>query len=364
MPRIFISYRRDDSAAHAGRLYDRLEGHFGKEDVFMDIDTIKPGLNFVEVVEQALSDCDGLIAVIGREWLRASDPAGSGRRRIDDPADMVRLEIATALGRNIPVIPVLVQGAQMPRAVDLPEDLKELAHRNALEVSDNRFRTDVDQLIEALGTPTTERPADSVFVEQARLSGRRFAGPVRLAVILSAVALGVGALFLSGVIPAESQTSSIPEPQTFAPLRTVSIPVAPGQSTRLVSPEGDVFVDISAGSVNTLVRLWYGVLPLEAIPPTPPGFRYSGKVFDLSVTGEESRLPDTFSFVKPVDIAVRLTEEDASTAGGVESNVVIQRYDPGEHLWTPLETTVDWTASIARVQVRRFSNFALTIKEP
>ena len=87
-------------------------------------------------------------------------------------------------------------------------------------------------------------------------------------------------------------------------------------------------------------------------------------MFDLSVTGEEARLPDTFSFVKPIDIAVRLTEEDASKAGGVESNVVIQRYDPGEHLWTPLETTVDWTASIARVKVRRLSNFALTFKEP
>ncbi len=96
----------------------------------------------------------------------------------------------------------------------------------------------------------------------------------------------------------------------------------------------------------------------------PPGFRYSGKVFDLSVTGEEAPIPDPFSFVKPIDIAVRLTEEDASKAGGVESNVVVQRYDPGEHVWTPLETTVDWTASLARVQVRLLSNFALTIKEP
>ena len=96
----------------------------------------------------------------------------------------------------------------------------------------------------------------------------------------------------------------------------------------------------------------------------PAGFRYAGKVFDLSVTGEEGRLPDTFSFVKPIIIAVRLSEEDASETGGVESNVVIQRYDPDQRLWTPLETTVDWTASIARVQVRRLSNFALTFKEP
>ncbi len=96
----------------------------------------------------------------------------------------------------------------------------------------------------------------------------------------------------------------------------------------------------------------------------PPGFRYSGKVFDLSVTGEEARITDTFSFVQPISIAVRFTEEDASKVGGVESNVVIQRYDSDKHLWTPLETKVDWTSSTARVQVRRLSNFALTFKEP
>ena len=120
MPRIFISYRRDDSAGHTGRIFDRLEGHFGQGQVFMDVDTIRPGLNFVEVVEEAVGVCDGLVAVIGQEWLQASDATGA--RRLKDPADLVKLEIATALERDIRVIPVLVQGAQMPRIVDLPED--------------------------------------------------------------------------------------------------------------------------------------------------------------------------------------------------------------------------------------------------
>lgn len=133
MARIFISYRRDDSAAHAGRLYDRLEYHFGQGQVFMDVDAIKPGLDFVEVVQEAVSVCDGLVAVIGKEWLHLSNAAGG--RRLEDPDDMVRLEIATALNRGIPVIPVLVQGAQMPRGNDLPDGLKPLASRNALEVS-------------------------------------------------------------------------------------------------------------------------------------------------------------------------------------------------------------------------------------
>ncbi len=104
MPKIFISYRRDDSASQAGRLYDRLEGHLGQGQVFMDVDTIKPGVNFVETVQQAIGECDGLVAVIGSDWLQISDATGA--RRLDDPADLVRLEIATALERGVPVIPI------------------------------------------------------------------------------------------------------------------------------------------------------------------------------------------------------------------------------------------------------------------
>ncbi len=125
MARIFISYRRDDSSGHAGRLYDHLTGHFGQGQVFMDVDAIQPGLHFVEVVQEAVSACDALIAVIGQEWLEVSD--ASGTRRLDDPSDMVRLEIATALERGIPVIPVLVRGVQMPREADLPIGLADLA---------------------------------------------------------------------------------------------------------------------------------------------------------------------------------------------------------------------------------------------
>ncbi len=153
MPKIFISYRRDDSAGHAGRLFDRLVDYFGREQVFIDIDTIKPGLDFVEVVQQAVAGCDGLVAVIGQGWLEATDATG---RRIDDPTDLVRLEIATALERGIRVIPVLVQGAQTPSVTDLPDALNKLARQNALELSDTRFHSDADRLIEALQAPIPE----------------------------------------------------------------------------------------------------------------------------------------------------------------------------------------------------------------
>jgi len=148
MSRIFISYRRDDSAGYAGRLYDRLSQRFGGDQIFMDIDTIEPGLDFVEVIEKAVGSCDVLIALIGRQWLTIAD--ATGRRRLDNPEDFVRLEIATALDRNIRVIPVLVRGATMPRSTDLPDVLKKLSRRNALEISDTRFHYDVDRLIETL----------------------------------------------------------------------------------------------------------------------------------------------------------------------------------------------------------------------
>ena len=168
MPRIFISYRREDSAGHAGRLSDHLMDHFGKGQVFMDVDAIEPGLNFVDVVQKAVASCDSLIAVIGREWLTAPDPAGSGGRRLEDSADLVRLEIATALERDIRVIPVLVQGAQMPLATDLPENLKALARRNSLELSDTRFRNDVERLIDAIQAPLPKFPTGRAFVGRER----------------------------------------------------------------------------------------------------------------------------------------------------------------------------------------------------
>ena len=166
MPRIFISYRRDDTAGHTGRLYDRLSDHFGPDQVFMDVDTISPGRDFVDAVQNAVGACDGLVAIIGREWLTISDAAGA--RRLDDPEDLVRLEITTALERGIRVVPVLVQGTQMPGAADFPDGLKELARRNAQEISDRRFHSDVQRLIEALEAPMPQQPAVSGFVGRER----------------------------------------------------------------------------------------------------------------------------------------------------------------------------------------------------
>ena len=145
---IFISYRRDDSAASAGRIYDLLGRHFASSDIFMDVDNLAPGVDFVEAIEESVGSCDALIAVIGRQWLNLADEEGG--RRVDNPDDFVRVEIRTALMRGIRVIPVLVDGGCMPRARDLPDDLKPLVRRNALEVSHTRFKADCERLIAAL----------------------------------------------------------------------------------------------------------------------------------------------------------------------------------------------------------------------
>ena len=144
---IFVSYRRDDSSGHAGRLFDNLVNHFGNDRIFMDIDTIEPGEDFVTTIENAVGSCDILIAIIGRQWLSST---GRNTGRLDNPNDFVRLEIGTALRREIRVIPVLVQRASMPKPQDLPDDLAKLVRRNAVELTDQRWQTDVDQLIGVL----------------------------------------------------------------------------------------------------------------------------------------------------------------------------------------------------------------------
>jgi formylglycine-generating enzyme required for sulfatase activity len=146
-PGIFICYRREDTGGHAGRLSDHLIAHFGDEQIFMDLDQIEPGEDFVQVIEEAVGACDILLALIGRNWLASHDETG---RRLDNPNDFVRLELGAALARGVSVIPVLVQGAQMPRPPDLSEDIRPLTRRQAFELSDRRWRHDVDQLVERL----------------------------------------------------------------------------------------------------------------------------------------------------------------------------------------------------------------------
>jgi len=147
MSGIFISYRRSDSAPHAGRLHDRLCDYFGPDKVFMDVDDIKPGADFVSLIGEKVASCDALIAIIGKGWLTRDK---KGASRLDDPTDFVRLEVEHALKRDILLIPALVEGAEMPRAEDLPGPLGELSQRQAVELSDKDFQYGVDKILAVL----------------------------------------------------------------------------------------------------------------------------------------------------------------------------------------------------------------------
>jgi hypothetical protein len=145
--KIFLSYRRADSADVVGRIYDSLIQEFGRENVFKDVDSIPMGVDFRKFLADSVAQCNVFLAVIGRRWLVTED----GRRRLDDPADWVRIEIESALARNIPVVPITVSGASLPAASELPASLQDLVYRNSMAVRpDPDFHHDMRRLAESI----------------------------------------------------------------------------------------------------------------------------------------------------------------------------------------------------------------------
>jgi hypothetical protein len=183
-PRVFISYRREDTAAYAGRLYDALAARFGDANVFMDVDTIVLGSDFGEAIDRALASCDAAIALIGRGWASARD--GEGRRRLDDPEDVLRLELERALARGLVVIPALVQGAGLPGREDLPGSIVPLVQRQGIELRDDAWRDDVDRLARQL-----ERLAGGAGEEDSTPTRRRSRGRWRWLAIAAVAAAGL-----------------------------------------------------------------------------------------------------------------------------------------------------------------------------
>ena len=159
--RLFVSYRRDDAAAYAGRLYDALAARFGAANVFMDVDAIGLGSDYRQTIDGALASCDAAIALIGRGWLSAVDE--DGRRRLEDPGDVLRLELEQALTHDLVVIPALVGGAALPDEADLPASLAPLVRRQGIELRDTTWRDDVARLVrrlDELAAPERGAPAE------------------------------------------------------------------------------------------------------------------------------------------------------------------------------------------------------------
>ena len=260
MKNVFICYRRDDADGYAGRIYDRLNSRFPGR-IFMDVTGIGPGADFTRVIRDRVGACHALIAVIGQEWLMKTDE--KSRRRLFREDDYVRHEIATALSRNIPVIPVLVRDAKMPSPESLPPDLAQLSFRNAVEITDPDFDHDVGRLIQGL---------EYVFGEQRPVlpppakAGRNNCLMVAIGLVLGGVAifaiLTVFGLLLSGsddnkpgptpiVSPSLSpQPTAEPEPVDFEPVGSWIYQIGNSLPGLIDFQENNIYQATSAESAN------------------------------------------------------------------------------------------------------------------
>jgi hypothetical protein len=224
VPRILVSYRRDDSAPYAGRLADRLKEHFGRDHVFVDIDNIRPGDDFVQRIDQSIAACDVLVAVIGKAWLSAAD--SQGHRRLEREDDFVRMEISKALECHRRVIPALVGDATMPAAAQLPQDLVALSRRQAIEISDSRFHQDVDNLIEAIAGSPGISPQPTLAHQPLRRQGRQVFRTLLQTRWMVGGAIAIAALILVGYW--FSMSRNTPSAQSTAEGSTSTTPASAG----------------------------------------------------------------------------------------------------------------------------------------
>ncbi len=266
---VFISYRREDSAGHAGRLFDRLAGKLGRDRVFRDVDNIRPGEDFTDVVRERIHSSEVLFVLIGPRWLTATD--ADGARRLDDPNDTVRLEIETGLQGKIRVIPVLLPGATMPKTKDLPGTLAPLVKLNAYEVSETHFDQDVLKLLGEVKAPLWV----TMFAELKRRPIYVVAAAILLAGVIT---VPVFRSHREALVP-QSATSTSPDrdPSDPAVLRpAVSPTMTPDQARdqlgRLgLSYNSDAFIGAASNGDLTAVSLFLraGMRPDAGSPDAP-----------------------------------------------------------------------------------------------
>ena len=355
--RIFISYRREETAYAAGWLYAQLADHYGGGQVFKDVDSIQLGDDFVEVITSAVGSCDVLLALIGDDWLTITDEHG---RRLDDPDDFVRLEIQAALTRNVRVIPILVDGARMPRAEELPESLARLVRRQALELSPARFDFDTGRLLKVLDRALTEvraapaQPSPTPSVPPAGRPRRRRRSTRTL--VLAGAGIGVVLILLIVAILGDSGTtpSTTPSPTgaaspspsagagTTSPSAAASTTSPPANepvvfrdnfSSRAAGWEGDGAVASGAGYTGGAYRIsappsaagGAGSVPTTAsrvYPSAPPRIR-------IAVEGR--RLPESDQSMK-YGILCRINGDKAYLLTISDSYAAIEKWGPYELL--------------------------------
>jgi len=290
MDKIFISYRREDSEGFARSLFQSLVGHFGKDHVFMDVDSIGLGMDFVEAIDKSLADCGALLVLIGKDWAHCTD--SDGKRRLDQPDDFVRIEVAKAIKRNVRVIPVLVKGAPMPRAEDLPEELRSLTRRQALELRHERWDSDVDHLSAALGTllgitrqdqsaaPPVQPPP---VAKPAGKKGFKIAGMVVAAVIILGI-VAYNAMFDYSSDYVETPSYTPPATPAPAPSPSRGTATAPAPAPKTASLTG-YWIDDSGVRVKMVHNGLYAVS--QFVDPgsgalVQANWQFSGRNFEFT----------------------------------------------------------------------------------
>ena len=282
MGAVFLNYRRGDSEGQARALFVELTRLLGKDSVFMDVDSIALGRDFRTILQERLGSCDVMVSLIGPDWLDAADPAGN--RRLESPTDFVRQEIAAALKRNIPVIPVLVQGARMPESERLPDDLRDLPYTNGFELGHSTWESDVAEMVKRLGLQE-QRPG--CFRAATGQSGGHLpkdrqslrAWLLRAAVVAAVIgAAGAAHLFLSSTIsnPGTRRCRSHPPAAKHHPpawfrhnlrrprrhlqrrlqrrLQLLGSPRVPSSSTGPAATAGTFFAESSWSRINAVPR--------------------------------------------------------------------------------------------------------------
>lgn len=219
MPAIFLSYRRADTAGYAGRLAEALERRFGKGSVFQDVEAIVPGSDFLHAIDLAVARCQVLLVLIGDTWL--TERGAGGCTRLDDPADFVRLEVASALRAQTPVLPVLLEGTKMPAENALPAELKPLARLQALELSDTRWDYDLERLVSAI----------------RRVTGGRRSPDRRRALRLAGATIAIAAVAAVAAYAVLSQPAEL--------------------SGRWYLPDGSIWIVVQAGSRLDIEEIHY-----------------------------------------------------------------------------------------------------------
>jgi hypothetical protein len=332
MASIFISYRRSDSMAETGRIYDRLSQAFGEKQIFKDVDNIPAGADFRSVLDKALTAADVVLVIIGQSWSLIADAAG--KRRLADPTDFVRIEVETALKRkDVTVIPVLVDGANMPTADSLPAGLKDLAYRNSVVVrNDPDFNRDITLLIETIHkrvqSPNGRLPLIAagvigliavIAVALLALQGGTQATPTTTPTELAQIATD---------IPTDSPTTA----PTETPAPTLTSAPAPQPTATVLYPEGRLLQLLYNGTSLYVYNASANSIPFN-------GFDFealdsAGQSLDVSFDG--NRLAQRFAnllrqgcgALEPTQFSGQLKPDECK-----QMNATINRMDSNELFW-------------------------------